>query len=241
MKKIFILLVLILFIPGIMTRAQKSRDDNFLQAGIKAGAGYSTITDLSKTLVSESYYTGYTFTNNGQPGFTGGLYINYKLQGSISAFYGELSYSRLVNKLHYSDINELEYDLTLKYDFLNLDFCYKAYIFEGLAVAAGPRIGFNLTPGGLFYTSNGESIYGPDIRIQQQMRDVLKGRSNFAIGISLGYELANGLSVDARYYFGISDVLETEINNFHFIENRNMSRVIQLTIGYVIPYGLNFF
>jgi hypothetical protein len=73
------------------------------------------------------------------------------------------------------------------------------------------------------------------------MRDVLKGRANFAFGISLGYELANGISFDASYYFGISDVVETEINNFHFIENRNMSRVIQLMIGYAIPYNMKFF
>jgi hypothetical protein len=224
-----------------MAQAQKKGEKNYMQAGIKAGAGYSVITDLSKTLVSESYYTGYTFTNNGQPSFTGSIYLNYKLQGSISALYAELSYSRLGNKLHYSDINGLEYDFVVKYDYLNLSFCYKAYLIQGFNVAIGPRIGFNLTPGGLYYTSNGESIYGPDIRIQQQMRDVLKGRTNFAFGISLGYELANGISFDARYYFGISDVMETEINNFHFIENRNMSHVIQLTIGYAIPYNMKFF
>ena len=241
MKKTVTLLSLLLIVTGIMAQAKKNRQDTFLQAGIKAGAGYSSITDLSKTLVSESYYTDYTFANKGSLSFTGSLYINYKLQESISAFYAELSYARLGNILHYSDINGLEYDLESKYDCLNIEFCYKAYILTGLSVAIGPRIGFNLTPGGLYYTSNGENQYGPDIRIQQQMRDVIKGRTNFAIGISLGYELANGISFDARYYFGLNDVIETEINNFHFIENRNMSRVMQLTMGYAIPYNLKFF
>lgn len=241
MKKTITLLVVILSISTIIAQAQKKGEKDYMQAGIKAGAAYSVITDLSKTLVSESYYTGYTFTNIGQPGFTGSIYLNYKLQGSISAIYAELSYSRLGNKLHYSDINGLEYDFVVKYDYLNLNFCYKAYLLQGFNVAIGPRIGFNLTPGGLSYNSNGESIYGPDIRIQQQMRDVLKGRANFAFGISLGYELESGISFDACYYFGINDVIETEINNFHFIENRNMSRVIQLTIGYAIPYNMKFF
>jgi hypothetical protein len=226
---------------GILAQSQKSRQETYLQVGVKAGAAYSTITDLAKTLVSESYYTGYTFTNKGSMSFAGSLYINYKLQESISAFYAELSYARLGNSLHYSDNRELEYDLESRYDFLNIEFYYKAYILEGLSLATGPRIGFNLTPGGLYYTSNGEALYGPDIRIQQQMRDVIKGRTNFALGISLGYELANGLSLDARYYFGMNDVIETEINNFHFIENRNMSRTIQVTIGYAIPYNLKFF
>jgi hypothetical protein len=241
MKKAVALLVVILTISGFWANAQKSREDTYLQAGIKAGAGYSQITDLSKMLVSESYYTGYTFTNSSELSFTGGLYINYKFKESISAFYSELSYSRLGNKLHYSDINELEYDYVIKYDYINVDFWYKAYFLPGLNAGIGPRIGFNLTPGGLFYTSNGEALYGPDIRIQQQMRDVLKGRTNFAVGVSLGYELANGLSIDARYYFGISDVIETEVNNFHFIENKNSGRILQLTIGYAIPYHMIFF
>ena len=68
------------------------------------------------------------------------------------------------------------------------------------------------------------------------MRDVLKGRTNFSVGIGLGYEFTFGLSVDVRYYYGISDVMETEVNNFHFIENNNASRVIQVTLGYAIPY-----
>ena len=174
-------------------------------------------------------------------GFTGGLYLNYKFRESISAFYSELSYSRVGNKLHYSDINDLKYDFTIQYNYVNLELWYKAYILERFHLGAGPRIGFNLSPGALYYTSNGEDLFGPDIRIQQQMRDVLKGRINFSLGVSAGYEFTFGLSIDARYYYGISDVMETEVNNFHFIENHNASRVMQITFGYAIPYKLDFF
>ncbi|HEX2975659.1 MAG TPA: hypothetical protein VHO68_06950, partial [Bacteroidales bacterium] len=134
MKRIFFLLTFMLGMNMVMAQSQKHARDTYLQAGIKAGAAYSSITDLSKTLVSESYYTGYTFSNKGALSFASGLYINYKLQESISAFYAELSYARLGNKLHYSDINELEYDLESRYDYLNIEFCYKAYILEGLGV-----------------------------------------------------------------------------------------------------------
>jgi hypothetical protein len=241
MKKVVSLLIVLLVSNNITAQRKSNNDDNYIQAGIKAGAGYTGISDLSKMLVSESYYTGYTFTNNGKLSFTGGLYFNYKFKESISAFYAEVSYSQLGSILHYSDVNELEYDLEIKYDYINLDFWYKAYLFGSLNVGLGPRIGFNLTPEGLFYTSNGEAIYGPDIRIQQQMRDVLKGKTNFSIGLSLGYELPFGLSIDARYYFGISDVIETEVNSFHFIENKNKSHVLQVTLGYAIPYNMKFF
>ena len=238
MKKTFTLFIFLLTI--IRIEAQ-SGNNNYLQVGIKAGAVYTNITDLSKVLVSESYYTGYTFENSDEWGFTGGLYINYKFQESISAIYSELSYARLGNKLHYSDIYDFNYDLIIKYNYINLELWYKAYFFKGLHIGTGPRIGFNLTPGGLYYTSNGEDLFGPDIRIQQQMRDVLKGRTNFSLGVSAGYEFSNGLSIDVRYYYGISDVMATEVNNFHFIENKNASRVLQITLGYAIPYDLHFF
>ena len=241
MKKAFTLFLVLLTISRIEAQSGRNTDNNSLQFGCKAGAVYTSITDLAKVLVSESYYTGYTFENSEVWGFTGGVYINYKFEESISALYSEISYSRLGNKLHYSDIDDLNYDFIIKYDYLNLELWYKAYLYGGLHLGIGPRIGFNLTPGGLFYTSNGEDLFGPDIRIQQQMRDVLKGRTNFCLCVSAGYEFSNGLSIDARFYFGLSDVMETEVNNFHFIENNNASRVIQITLGYAIPYDLNFF
>jgi hypothetical protein len=218
--------------------AQHSRNENgIFKFGIKAGSGYSKVTNLSKVLVSESYYTGYTFENKGMWSFTGGLFLNYRFEGTISAIYSELSYARLGNVLKYSDTYDFKYDFTTKYEYLNWDLFYKVYVLKGLTLGIGPRIGFNLTPGGVYYTSNREDLYGPDIRIQQQMRDVLKGRTNFSLGVACGYEFSNGISIDFRYYQGISDVMETEVNNFHFIENRNESRFLQITLGYVIPYN----
>jgi len=118
---------------------------------------------------------------------------------------------------------------------------YKAYIFRGLNPGTGPRIGFNLSPGDIYYTSNGEDQFGPDIRIQQQMRDVSTGRINFSAGVSAGYEFDFGISIDVRYYYGITDVIETSVNNFHFIENHNNSNALQFTIGYAIPYKMSLF
>lgn len=194
--------------------------------------------------MSESYYSKYTFTNSAAWGSTASVFLNYKFEGSISGIQAELSYTRLGNMLHYSDscnlpnLKSLNYNLVTKYEYLNFELFYKAYIFHGLHLGIGPRLGFNLTPGALYYTSNGEDQFGPDIRIQQQMRDVLKGRTNFSIGTGIGYETPFGLSIDIRYYYGIADVIETEVNNFHFIENKNASRSLQFILGYALPYNL---
>lgn len=239
MKKTLALLIVVLTVFQLEAQSGRSNDNSSsLQIGFKAGAANTKISDLSKVLVSESYYTGYTFENSSVWGFSGGIFLNYKFEGSISAIYSELSYSRLGNKLHYSDIEDFNYDFVVKYDYFNIELWYKAYLYNTFHMGAGPKIGFNLTPGGLYYTSNGEDLFGPDIRIQQQMRDVLKGRANFCLGVGTGYEFSFGLSIDARYYYGLNDVMETEVNNFHFIENNNTSSIIQITLGYLIPYDL---
>jgi hypothetical protein len=242
MKPIITLLfILFIFIGANAQPPSKVKETKNPQFGFKAGTVYSNITDLSKTLVSESYYTGYTFENYNKWGFTGGIFLNYKFEETISAIYSEISYSRLGNRLHYSDVQGLDYDFTVKYEYLNWELWYKAYIIGGLHVGIGSRLGFNLTPGALYYSSNGEDRFGPDIRIQQQMRDVLKGRTNFSAAVGAGFEIPNGLCIDVRYYYGISDVMETEVNNFHFIENKNLSRAIQVTLGIPISYDFRFF
>jgi hypothetical protein len=240
MKIPVISLLFLFFIVNVCSQSRENESKN-LQFGLKAGTVSSKITDLSKVLVSESYYTGYTFENKNVWSFTAGIFLNYKFEESISALYTELSYSRLGNLLQYSDIYDFKYDFTIKYEYLNWELFFKAYIFRGFHLGIGPRVGFNLTPGNLYYTSNGEDIFGPDIRIQQQMRDVLKGRSNYSLGVCAGYEFKFGISFDFRYFYGVSDVMETEVNNFHFIENRNEGRIIQFTLGYVIPYDFKFF
>jgi hypothetical protein len=237
MKKALTLLLAVFSV--IHSQAQHGQSAGTIKSlifGIKAGAAYTNISDLSKVIVSESYYTGYTFEEKPGFNFTGGVFINYKFEGSISALYTEVSYSRLSQTLKYSDVNDFNYDLTLRYDYINLDFCYKAYVFRGMHLGIGPRAGFILTPGGLYYTSNGEDQFGPDLRIQQQLRDVLRGRNTFSLGVIAGYEFPFGLSIDARFYYGLSDVMKTEINNFNFIETHNSSRVVQITLGYAIPY-----
>ena len=97
-----------------------------------------------------------------------------------------------------------------------------------------PQVGFNLTPNNLFYTSNGEDMYGPDLETQQLMRNVIKGRTNVSLGFGLGYQFLNMIYVDARYYLGVSDIIETMPNNYNFKEVKNNSWGVQLTVGWAI-------
>lgn len=240
MRQVFIFTLLLIFLSNIAVAQSHKREASNIQFGIKAGTTYSKITDLDRVLVSESYYTNYDFSTKSAWGATTGIYLNYKLEETISAFYSEIAYNRLNSVLDYSDVNAFKYTINMRYDYITWEFCYKAYVLPWMPLSIGPRLGFNLTPNGLFYKSNGSATYGPDIRIQQDMRDVLKGKSNVAIGVGLGIELYSGLSLDLRYYYGVNDVNETLVNNYNFVEVGNASRSFEIKLGYALPYNMSF-
>jgi hypothetical protein len=239
-KTIAFTVLLTLITTGLFAQSRK-KEPQGLQFGFKAGAAYSKIKDLDLVLVSEDIYKNYSFKNQYSWGATAGVFINYHFDESIFALYSELCYSRLGSTLKYTDIKNFWYNMTLRYEFITWDLFYKAYIWKGLYVGIGPRIGLNVTPDALYYKSNGEDLYlFTDQDEQKGLRSVLKGRSNFSGGIGAGWELHNGLSIDFRYYHGFSDVLETLVNDYNFIETKNASRTFQCTIGYALPYNLKF-
>lgn len=232
---------LVLIFLLVVTMSAEAQYSSNIMFGAKVGANYSGISNTGAMLVSESYYSGYSLKEKDRFAGTAGIFVNYKFDGTIMAIQPELCYSRSSGALNYSDINNLNYNVDFNYDNIRLSFLAKAYPFAGFNIMVGPSLGYNLTPSGIFYTSNGESIYGPDLNTQQQLRNVLKGRPDFGIIAGIGYEFYFGLSVEASYTFGMSDVIETQINGYRFIENSNKAHSVQLTVGWAISSdGTNF-
>ena len=149
-------------------------------------------------------------------------------------------YSQQHSQFKYDDIDELVYQIDFKYQYLGLSTFLKLYPLSdnagGLHIAVGPQLNFNLSNERIFYDSNRPDI-GPNLQIQQNLRDVLKGETVFSLGFGLGYEFPFGVNIEARYYLGLADVIETQANGYFFIENDNRSQVIELTVGYAIPFA----
>jgi opacity protein-like surface antigen len=224
-----IIVVAILLMTSSALRAQYKKN---LMFGFKTGAAYSGISNTGAMIVSETYYSGYSLTEEDRFGALAGFFVNYKFEGSSMAIQPELSYVQMGGLLNYSDVNGLDYAIDFKYNYIRLNFLAKVYIVDGFHAFAGPGLALNVTPANIFYTSNHEDLYGPDIQTQQQLRNVLKGKSDFGLCAGLGYEFKRGLTIEAAYTFGLSDVIETQVNSYKFVENDNRSHSVQLTIGY---------
>ncbi|GJM33041.1 MAG: hypothetical protein DHS20C18_20420 [Saprospiraceae bacterium] len=224
-----------LFIFGCLSLFAQLEDDEFFW-GFRAGATYSSIQDVSTTIIPPVFPEhSYTTETSPRPGFVGGLFFYYRFRNSRCAIQPEVTYSQEGSDFNYTDINGLEYTIAFKYQYLNFATLFKAYPVGGLHVAIGPQLGFNFENTNMDYTSNMPEL-GPDLQITQSLREVLKGETNLSVVLGVGYDFNFGLTVEGRYNLGAKDVIETLANGFNFIENKNKTTVYQLVLGWLIPF-----
>lgn len=227
----------------VPSRAQYSSN---LMFGIKAGATRSLISELSPIFVSEDYYSGYSFEENKLIKPTALLFVNYRIDPSRIALEGQVGYYQQATDLIYSDREDYTYTAKFQYHFLGVGAYIKTNVVKGFNVGVGLRMGINLSPENLLYTSNASEIsWGnndvppSDSETQLELRSVIKGLNSTDFGIIGSYEFGMGLSVDISYYKGLNDMVETLVNRHDFIDPKNNISSFQLTVGYAITMDKN--
>jgi len=230
----------LLFVFGTVF-AQLPDDEYFF--GFKAGATYSTIDEIKTTLIRPVHPEA-TYNTSIVPryGAAAGLFFYYKFRGgSFLAIQPEIVFAMQGGDFKYDDVNGLEYMIQFRYEYLNITPQFKIYPLaefgegvSGFHIGIAPQIGVNLASTNIIYNSNTEVI-GQDLQIQQNLREVLKGKTDVSIALSAGIEIGR-LFLEARWNVGLQDVIETQANGYYFIENRNRSNSYQFTVGYAIPF-----
>jgi hypothetical protein len=123
--------------------------------GIFAGANANKITGVQAMTVTNAGYSGYTMEDRYRFGFTGGVFLNWRPIQFFS-LQPELAFSMQHGLTHYQDIDDLQYDLSFKYNYLNIGLGFKVYPYRHLFIHIIPQVGVNLYPGNLKYSSNQE-------------------------------------------------------------------------------------
>jgi len=225
---------LVLLFAPLLVQAQLDDDEWFY--GLRAGATYSQIDGISTSLIRPIYpEETYTTALESTIGFTTGAYVYMRFNKSRFAIQPEIGYADMGGRFLYTDINDLEYNIDFRYNYLRLVPAIKFYPAAGFNVTVGASVGFILNAERLDYTSNMPEL-GPDLQIQQSLRQALKGRGNVGLVAGVGYELPMGLGLDVRYIYGFTDVIETQANGFYFIESKNANTTIEATLSYAIPF-----
>jgi len=237
MKNLFILLWSSL---AIACYAQEAYSPNYYYYGFKGGATYHQIDEIATTIIPP-FFGEDTYRTEVMPqaGYAGGIFFYYRFGEGALAIQPEITYGTLSSRFKYEDIDELTYQIDFDYQYLHLGTFLKIYPFNkdggGLHIALGPQLSFNTSNEKIHYDSNRPDI-GPNLQIQQNLRNVLKGETLFSAGLGLGYEFKFGLQVEARYHHGLSDAIETQANGYFFIENDNRTKTVQVMLGYAIPF-----
>jgi len=226
--------ILILVCTTLSLNAQPIDDEYFY--GFKAGANYYSISDIATTIIPSVFSTE-TYSTQTKPriGFVGGAFFYHRFPRSRTAIQPEILFAMQGSNFNYTDINDLDYQISFKYQYLNVGVLLKVYPFAGFHFAAGPQIGFNIANTNIDYRSNMPDL-GPDLQIQQSLREVLKGETDLNVNLGIGYDFDFGLCIEARYSLGVKDVIETLANGYNFIENNNKTSGYQITVGWLIPF-----
>lgn len=226
---------IVMLLLGISV-AQAQVEDGKFYYGFKAGGITSEISDISSTIIRPVFpIDTYSTSSSRRTGVTAGFTIYHRFKGSRLAIQPEISYAMGGAKFRYMDVNDLDYTMDFNYQYLNINMMVKMYLTGGIFFNVGPTLGLNLTNTSLTYKSNMPEL-GPDLQIQQSLREVLKGKNNLSLSGGIGFDSEMGLGIEARYNLGLVDVLETQANGFFFIENDNLSNSIQVTVTYLIPF-----
>ena len=217
--------------------------DNGFYWGVLGGATYSSIEDIRTTIISDIYPED-TYTTSPQRFYGGqaGIFFQYRFEdNSHVALRLEFAYAQQRGGMSYSDIQGLEYELGFNYEYFNISPLLKVNTpLKPLYVIGGLTWGINLAGEKIGYRSN-QSETVPDLQIQESLREVLKGQSNFGATVGLGIELVRDrLALEGRYTYGFKDVIETLANSYYFIENKNPSHFFQATLSYSIPFDESY-
>ncbi len=153
---------------------------------------------------------GFSKSPDSRMGAVAGAFVNLRLSNSIG-IQPELLYSMKGSNF--------EADVVTKLDYLSVPVMVK-YYFGGFNLQAGPMFDFLLSA---------EEEYDGE---EEDLKDIVKGM-DLGLGFGLGYELPLGLSFDARYMIGLSDINDSNDESemeFQKVEIKNKG--FQITMGF---------
>lgn len=198
MKKILVGIIVICAMASVDTRAQVQ-----FSLGIKGGVNFSSInvSDVNATW-------------DGRTGFHGGAFALFKI--TAFAVQPELIFSQQGSTVKFST-----QDLDANFSYLNVPVIAKFYLPAGLNLQLGPQFGF---------LTSAESDYNPITNTPQDGTDLKEfyKNSDVSLGMGIGWDLPFGLTVDARYNLGL-----TEIDDNSSLE-ATKNQVFQISLGYKI-------
>lgn len=185
-----------------------------VRLGVKAGLNLANLSTETEQIGDYNTRTGLLF------GIMAEMPISKKF-----AFQPELLFSAQGAK-NEINIEEYKYKGTQKLNYLNIPLLFKYFISEGFTIQAGPQVGFLM----LAKNDYEDNYLGVGYAQQEENISDYMNIVDFGLNFGLGYQLQNGLYIDARYNLGLTNLR----NNNDGLDTKQYNRVIQFSIGYFL-------
>ncbi|MEM7107402.1 MAG: porin family protein [Bacteroidota bacterium] len=199
MKKTFLIIVCTVFIV-LQSNAQAG-----FRLGLKGGLNFANVDTNIDT--------------DSRTGFHAGAFATIKI--AKFAIQPELIYSAQGSEFQFDDFESAKSN----FNYLNIPVMFKLYLIGGLNLQAGPQFGFLLganSEDDLLESAINEISNAEDI---SDLKDAYKG-SDVSVGLGVGLDLPFGLTADARYNLGLSEIDDNEA------VQATKNQVFQLSVGY---------
>lgn len=198
MKKQILLIAVAIFSFSVM----QAQDVRF---GAKAGVNFASI--------------GGDFTDgvDGTTGFHIGGLVELMLTDNFSV-QPEVLYSAQGAESEETD-GGITVTSKLKLDYINIPIMAKYYVTEGLALEAGPQVGF-------LASANSEVEFGGETE-ETDISDFTSGL-DLGVGAGASYRLDMGVFFGARYVLGLSNINDYDGSD----DVKQQNNVIQVSVGY---------
>jgi hypothetical protein len=203
--------------------------------GVRAGAGYSSITSLGGMTESYNVRPQFTLKEKGSIVFRGGIFGTWRY-GMIGAELG-VDYLRLSGS---TEKNTAAINLTEKMsvgsDALAPQLMFRFYPYDGFYMSAGAMAVLPFHTSVSYETSRTGTIYRQqDELAAKHLRETVSSNVQFAPALKIGYTDKNtGLEAAIEYDYGATDLLHTKKNEYGYTERCNNSHYIGVSIGYTI-------
>jgi hypothetical protein len=121
-----------------------------------------------------------------------------------------------------NNAGEIEYQL----DYINIPVLAKFYVIDGLALEAGPQVGF-LVNSELNYKPSGTN--SADISLSEDQFN----KVDFSAALGASYKFRGGFFVNGRYNIGLTDIYDDSFSNNVFSDADAKHTVVQAGIGFI--------
>lgn len=133
--------VLLIYLSFLLTSNVFAQESAF-KLGVRLSGGYGLHNGIDKILVNENYYSNYNFEKKGAfvPGAT--VFLQYHKPQTLFGVKGGIAYYQKAASVHYTDIKELDYTLSMRHHILGVSAYFSVYpMKKGLYVSVGGKAG----------------------------------------------------------------------------------------------------